>query len=225
MSKKDFKQINKNFNARYGYDLLFASRNTYKVGCVVEWDGFISKVIDVENYSFVADLKIDDKEKIIIKEKLANAPLKPFRLASFKIDKTIGIKGTIEVPNLGINLDGELDYHKIEQFSYEGIKSKVIEGDLRVRIREILNDSKEENKKYYRKKLKNLYIFDELLYAKKVKIFVENTNETEIKAALKKVKIQPKISLIKRNKYEIEISNKEGCPFAAKIEQLKDFID
>jgi hypothetical protein len=96
---------------------------------------------------------------------------------------------------------------------------------IKERIIIILREAQEEDKKYYRKKLKRLFILEELLYADNVTITVENTSMAELESSLKGLDIKPSVSLVSGKKYNVSFPGSNECPFATKIEPLKDFID
>lgn len=215
-------QIQKKFKKDYNLDLLLISAEDYNVGYVVEYD---NGKLDVENYSFISDLLIDEAMQKEFKELIYAIKPIPAKLAELKIDKSVGFDAQVPIPNIGLNIGGSYATKSIRKFTFENITKKCINGELKEKLRKIIQKAKNDNKKYYRKELKNLYIFDELYYSDKMLFEMENTNETEINANFKKLNIEPKISQHSATKYTVEISGNNLCPFAAKIEPLKDYID
>ena len=207
------------------YDLLFSSSSTLRLGYVAEWDGFIKRILDLEGYSFIADLKISEEEKKELKSVLEAVPLTPFQFSScsFKEDSELSISA--DLPNINSEVRARFKKHKVSKYSYDNVKAKIMPAHVKESIIAMLRNTREEDKKYYRKELKRLYILEELLYAESVTVTVEKTSEAELKSSLKGLDIKPAISLVSDNKYNVSFSGSGVCPFAAKIEPLKDFID
>ena len=219
-------KVNRNFKSVYPkYDLLFSSSSTLQLGFVAEWDGFIKRILDLEGYSFIADLKISAEEKEQLKSVLAAVHLTPFSISSCSFDEDAELSISADLPNINSELRAKFKRHKISRYSYDNVQAKIMPASVKERIILILREAREEDKKYYRKKLKRLSILEELLYADSVTITVENTSMAELESSLKDLDIKPSVSLVAGNKYNVSFPGTNECPFAAKIEPLKDFID
>jgi hypothetical protein len=212
-------KVNRNFKSVYPkYDLLFSSSSTLQPGFVAEWDGFIKRILDLEGYSFIAHLKISGEEKDEIKAVLAAVPLTPFSISSCSFDEDAELSISADLPNINSDVRAKFKRHKISGYRYDNVQAKIMPASVKEKIILILREAREEDKKYYRKKLKRLY-------ADSVTITVENASMAELESSLKDLDIKPSVSVVSGNKYNVSFSGSNECPFAAKIEPLKDFID
>jgi hypothetical protein len=219
-------KLNRNFKTLYPkYDLLFSSSSTLQLGFVAEWDGFIKRILDMEGFSFIAFLKISEEEKKELKSVLAAVPLTPFQFSSCSFNEDSELSISADLPNINSEVRARFKKHKVSQYSYDNVQAKIMPASVKERLIVILRNAREEDKKYYRKELKRLYILEELLYAESVSVTVENTTEADLKSSFRGLAVKPAISLVSDNKYNVSFSGTEACPFAAKIEPLKDFID
>jgi hypothetical protein len=219
-------KVNRNFKKVYPkYDLLFSSSSTLQLGFVAEWDGFIKRILDLEGYSFIAHLKISKEKQDELKSVLAAVPLTPFSISSCSFEEDAELSISADLPNINSDVRAKFKRHKISGYSYDNVQAKIMPAPVKERIIIILRDAKEEDKKYYRKKLKRLFILEELLYADSVTITVDNTSMAELESSMKDLDIKPSVSLVADKKYNVSFPGSNECAFAAKIEPLKDFID
>jgi len=215
-------KIFRKFKKEYNLDLLIISAVDYNVGGVVEYD---NGKLYVENYLFISDLLIEKSKQKELKKIIFAIPQVATQLANCKIDKSFGLETDINIPNIGLELSGNYATKSVLNFSFKDITRRSVSGELKEELRSIIKSAKINHKKHYRKDLKNLYIFDELYYSKKVIFEIDNTNEGEIRTNLAKINIAPKIKQNSDKKFIVEIASDGLCPFAAKIEPLKDYID
>lgn len=215
-------KIQQKFKKVYNLELLIVSAEDYQVGWVVEYD---NGKLDVENYPFISEILEDESKQKEITELIKLIPFVSANLAEYKIDKSFGLAGGIPIPNIGLNISAGFAGKSVQNFSFENITKKSISGDLKVKLKKIIKEAKINDKKHYRKELKNLHIFDELYYAESIVFEVENTTKADIDANLKKLNLEPKVKHHSGSKYIVEIAGNKLCPFAAKIEPLKDYID
>jgi hypothetical protein len=219
-------KLNRNFKSLYPkYDLLFSSSSTLQLGFVAEWDGFIKRILDLEGYSFIAMLKISEQEKQQLKSTLTAVPLTPFQFSSCSFDEDAELSISADLPNISSEVRGKFTRYKVSKYSYDNVKAKIMPSSVKEKLIVILRDAKGKDKKYYRRELKRLFILEELLYAESVTITVENISEAELNSSLKGLDKKPAVSLVSANIYNISFPASDVCPFAAKIEPLKDFID
>jgi hypothetical protein len=219
-------KVNRNFKSVYPkYDLLFSSSSTLQLGFVAEWDGFIKRILDLEGYSFIADLKISAEEKEELKTVLAAVPLTPFSISSCSFDEDAELSISADLPNINSDIRGKLKRHKVSRYSYDNVRARIMPASVKEKIIVILREAKEEDKQYYRKKLRRLFILEELLYADSITITVESTSMSGLESSLKDLDVKPSVSMVSAHKYNVSFPGSSECPFAAKIEPLKDFID
>lgn len=215
-------KIFRKFKNIYNLDLLIISAADYNIGGVVEYD---NGKLDVENYLFISDLLIEESKQKELKKIIFAIPQVAAQLANCKIDKSFGLETDINIPNIGLELSGNYATKSVLNFSFKDITRRSVSGELKEELRSIIKSAKINHKKHYRKDLKNLYIFDELYYSEKVIFEIDNTNEGEIRTNLAKINIAPKIKQNSDKIFIVEIASDGSCPFAAKIESLKDYID
>lgn len=210
----EFKGIN-------GLTILTKSLASFHPGEVVEWD---NNVLDNENYSFIDDLKIEELKRNELKNALINLPFVDCVFTSLEMTKSTGFGANLNIPNIGFDIKAKFGTEKLVKFSFENIKGRIIGDTIKGQIKNIIRNAKEEDGKYYRKYIKNKYIFDELYYAESFELTVEKTSDTDIGAALEGLKIEPEITVLSEKSYKVVFPGSNTCPFAAKIESLKDYL-
>lgn len=221
------KKLQKQFRRKYGMDLLPVSYEDIFLGDIIEWDGKLSrKKIDFENFSLIQQLKIDSEKKNELETKLAAVKLKNAAFQKITIERESDLNAKLDIPNFASNIDLKLGMQNILNFQMEDVKCKVLERDLKVEIRNLINNAKETDKKHYRKKLKRLFFIDKLFYAGNVMLEIKQDTTIDIEAALSKAKIlNPNIKTNTKGTINVSFAGSTEIPFAADIEPLKDFID
>jgi hypothetical protein len=218
--------LKRKFRRLYNADLLPVAMVSYQLGDIVEWDGFLKKNLDYEAYSFVDLLKTDQNKKTELITDLANVRVEDAIMQTVTIDNEFDIKGGTDIPNFAVELGLVLGNKRFINFNIDNVKCKVIAKDLKRELKNLIEKAKEEDKRYYRRKLKHLFFIDKLFYAGNVSFELIKATKSEVEAALTKAKIiNPQIAVNTQGKITVSFYGKMIIPFAADIESLKDFID
>lgn len=211
------------FQNLYGLTILPKSLSIYNPGDVVEWDK--KGILDYENYSFIDDLNLEKEQSDLFKNKLENAPKTESEFTSVEMNRTTGFGINLTIPNIGLDIKAKFGADKLVKFSYKDIQGRIIGKDINGQIRKIIINAKEEDKRNFRKNLKNKLIFSELYYVDSFEMIIERTTEVEVGVALEQFNIEPEISVENSKELKVIFQGSTTCPFAARIESLNDYVD
>lgn len=218
-------KLKRKFRRIYDMDLLSVALESYRLGDVVEWDGLIKKP-DFGNYSFVNFLRIPDKKKADLKKQLENVKMVKADMSKITIDRSYDFHTGLDIPNFATEVGVEVGNENFSDINIDNVQCKVIARELKFELMQILKQAKEEEKKYYRKELKHLFIINKLFYAGKANLTFKSTTKSNVEAAVLKAKISnPKIQVNNTGEINVSFSGNLAIPFAADIESVKDFMD
>ena len=214
--------VYRTFNKNYGLHLLPSALKTYQLGYKVEWDwGKIS----VEPYSFISELNLDEQTEKEIKLALENTKAIEAELIPVEMDRDMLFKIGGYIPNLNMRIKSGLKLEKVVKMTYQNIKAKQIQGDLRERINKQLRSIQMSDPRFFKKKLAGDYVFESLFYAENIELIVENATEREMKVSLETWKIEGGLDGIVHSNNRIVLKGNATIPFAANFKKIKDFID
>ena len=219
-------KLKRQFRKIYGIDLLPVSLSSYYLGDIIEWDGFIKKQLDFENYSLIENLKIEESKKADLRKRLSSVAHEKAAMQRIMIDSRFDIKGGVDIPNFAMNIGAELGFGNFINFSIEDVKCKVLARELKVELTNLIKQAKEDDKKYYRKNLKKLFFIDKLFYAGNASFEIKSSSRAKVEVALTSAKIvNPNLSFGSEGNIKVSFSGDMDLPFAADFEPLTDFID
>src|SRR5688572_10172708 len=129
MSRLNFSEFEKN----YGLKLLPVSLESYKVGNKVEWDNLFHSRFEIEPTFFTKFLGIDKEREKVFAERFNTLHKNPATSASFvalDIEKASHIKSALKIPQLNLDLSGNIDSAKVLKFSYDKIRVRNLNQEL-----------------------------------------------------------------------------------------------
>ena len=210
---------------KYRIDLLPIGMESYTLGDVVEWDGFIRKP-SVESYCFVRYLKIPEENKNGLIKQLKEVKPVAAQLARITLDSSYDFQSGADIPNFMTDFALEIDSHSLTDINVEDIQCKLIERDLKFELMQTIRQQKKDDRHYYRKELKKLFFLDKLFYAGNISLTLKTSSKSQVEAAILKSKVSnPKITEKGEREVSISFPGDLTIPFAADIEQVNDFID
>ncbi|MBN1115741.1 MAG: hypothetical protein JXA77_00935 [Bacteroidales bacterium] len=209
----------------YGIDILPIGMESYTLGDIVEWNGIIKKP-SMENYSFVNYLRLDSDKQTEYKNRLKTVQPVAAQLAKIQLDTSFDFQSGADIPNFATETGLDVSHENITGINVEDIQCKVIERDLKYDLMQELIQIKKNDRRYYRKELKKLFMLDKLFYAGKVNLTIQTNSKAKIEAAVLKSKlVNPKIAEKSEKEVSISFSGDKTIPFAADIEQINDFLN
>ena len=222
------RKLSRKFRAAQGdkdLELLLSSSSSYKICGIVEYDGFIKRSIDPEGISLIRELSLDEIVQNELIESIHNLSFVDYSFANQDIESSMEIGIESDIPNISSEIKGRFKNHKVAKYIYKGVQALELPSEIKSKVKQTILNLKEQDRKKYRKKYKNLFYFEHLYYAENVSIVLENTSELDAKTSIKSTNITPSISLSKDLKVEVTFPNSDKCPFAAKVSSIKDLID
>lgn len=223
MSKIRFKA----FENTYGLSMLLHSLASYKIGYRVEWNNRFHKKYEIEQNYFTDDLDLDDPTENQLETLLGELNGEVKASASFgelELDKKNEIQAALNIPSIGINLEGKVNTSKIISFSYEGVKVLSLKDKTRSSIKDKIEAVRNANKKKF-KKIKDIGFIEQLFYADNVVLDIDKTYEAELKASLEQLNVKVDIGASGNSSRKFTFKGGTTCPFAAKFESVGDFVN
>ena len=219
-------KLKRQFRRIYGADLLPVSLSSYYLGDIIEWDGFIKKQLDFENISLIENLKIDESRKADLRKRLSEVSMEKAFMQKITIDSRFDIKGGADIPNFATSIGAELGFSNFVNFNIEDVQCKVLARGLKVEIINLIKQAKEDDRKHFRKNLRDLYFIDKLFYAGNASFEIKTDSKAKVEAAVTSAKlVNPNISFNREGNIQVSFTGNKDLPFAADFEPLRDLID
>lgn len=220
------KNLERKFRKTYGADLLPVSFTECKLGDIVEWDGFISKSIDFEQISLVHLLKIEEFKKRRLITQLSQVELQAAAFQQITIDKHFDIQAGVDIPNIAAGISADIGFESFINYRISDVNCRILGGELKVELMQLLGQAKKEDPKYFRTKLKKLFFIEKLFYAGQVSFELKSEAKGKLVAALGKAKIaDPRLSFTSSGNAIVTFPGSTTIPFAADIEPCMDLVD
>lgn len=219
-------------------DLLPNSAANWKVGYQFEWDRPILKhradvtliYISNEFYAIANDPNIfsqSEKDTVEASFNAINAEaLVDANINTIDVDKKHDFRTMLNLPDLGVDIQGGFNYQVLKNFVIEGVTYKALSGDAYSLLQESLIALKRNNKPTYRK-VKDLAYIEQLWYASKFSVKVEQQYAADLDAKLRVQGTDFELSAnVDGEGYKkLNINLKANCPFGAKIKALGDLVN
>lgn len=213
---------NKEFEKRYGAELLPASVENYAVGDLWDWER-ISKpfgawILQYQQVNIAQILGLPE-----IKTKLEQLPLLDANLPDIDATSATKVDAGIEIPSINLKIGNKLSVDSVTKISFGDVKAKNMR-DCRFEISEKLEELKETDFSKYKKYIRLKEIGVQLYYSDSVLIEVDRKikDEAEIVAEINSIGLKFTVGAEVNKKVTIKIASKK-CPFAVQIVKGKEF--
>lgn len=213
----NFKELKKQ-----GLDLLPFSNDKMKVGYKIEKVAKRKGRFEIESEYFTNFFEIDSSTKNEIKDllnKLNKQTKTKGQIPEITIDNQNTADLGFELPNVNMNLEALAEFGKQVSVRYEGIEMLVLRDETRTAVREAIESS---NPKFKEKRIR---FIEKLFYAKRVVIEVDKNHAAHAKTKIENLHVDAQISSEGKSHERIVIKNPSNCPFAAKITEVKHFLN
>lgn len=213
------------FRKKYGVNLLMTAEETYQVGLKAEWENIAHTKFEIEPILISNAIELDSTVEEDLEKKftaIAKDPKIKAEMAEVKTESLQEIKLALNMPSLGVDLTGNVDVNKVASFSYDGVSARVITTTAGTPFIKAIKKVKSSDKRLWRR-IEGKWFVEKLYYANKVTISVEKGFEANIKAKLEKANVNFEVKAAGSSKVSIVIEGSPEVPFAAKLEQVRDY--
>jgi len=211
----------KDFRHQYSAELLMQASAQTAPGALYDWVGLTHRRLDPVGLNIAYELLDAVAAKTMVTDLLA-APLVSTQFASLDLTKEVKAEADVQLPNVLPELQASLDTSKVVSFSFEGVNSRSMPAELRLQIRALLAQLREQNARKYRQRIRPFMVVDNLFYATRVVITLKAGTKLSAAAELA-AKSAPggKVSVTTGSDMVISY-NQPDCPFAAEFTKGKE---
>lgn len=218
----------RDFKHKYKINLLLVSDASLQVGLQAKYNHPILETgLEIRPFFVTDRLQFESEDETKFEElfqDIAKAEKQEAEIANYTLESTFDFDTALNIPSLGIDLSNEINYQKVQAFSYEGVKARVITTKVGRPLVKKLADIQKNDKKWWRQ-IDGFYFVEKIYYADKVTISTDSEYAAQLKAKWEgKLPVDFNIKVTGTNKSKIEFSGASEVPFAAKIEIIRDYL-
>jgi len=217
-------QTVKEFARHYdGLELLTRTNESITLGDLYKKKVTGKTHLEFFGYNIAFKIGISPVEAESLKKKLRGVKNQSGSFAGISIKDSFSANAALSIPSVNVKLDGIVARSKVLGFEIGEIKTKVLRDGLRLEIETAIEQLKMIRPKEYRKKLKRLFIAEQLFYSESVKITIAKDFEIDVDAVFAETfgKVSAGVDSHKNQVFTITGSQ---YPFAVDLRRVKDFI-
>ncbi|MCF6169429.1 MAG: hypothetical protein L3J31_05365 [Bacteroidales bacterium] len=206
-----------------GLELLKRSNEGILLGDLYKKKATGKTRLEFSGYNIAFKIGLPGAGAKALKKSLQEVKVLDGAFADLAIKDSFSADAALSIPSVNVQLDGKVERSKVLGFEIGKIKTKVLRDALRLKIETAIGQLKAENPKKYRKKLKHLYLVEQLFYSESVQITIAKDTEVDVNAII--AESVGKVSVgVDINKNQVFTITGSGFPFAVDLKKVKDFI-
>lgn len=206
-----------------GLELLKRTNDSITLGDLYRKKATGKTHLEFFGYNIAYKTGISAVEAEAMKSRLKEVKMQDGSFAGLSIKDSFSADASLNIPSVKVNLEGKVERSKVLGFEIGKIKTKVLRDALRLEIETAIEQLKTSNPKEYRKKLKRLFIVEQLFYSESVTITIAKDTVVDVDAVFADSvgKVAVGVDSHKNQLFTISGSN---YPFAIDLRKVSDFI-
>ena len=217
---KTVKEFAKQFD---GLELLKRTNASISLGDLYKKKATGKTHLEFMGYNIAYKVGFSMVEAEAMKKRLREVKNQVGSFAGLSIKDSFSANAALSIPSVNVNLEGKVERSKVLGFEIGKIKTKILRDALRLEVENAIERLKATNPKEFRKKLKRLFIVEQLFYSESVNITIAKDTDIDVDAVFADSigKVAVGVDIHKNQVFTISGSN---YPFAIDLKRVSDFI-
>ncbi len=206
-----------------GLELLTHTNTTLQLGDLFDKRGMFNNVIDYAGYNIAYQIDLLPDEATALKDRLNQVPGYAGSFADLLIKDQFSSRGEAIIPSAQLNLTGKIELSKVKYFQIGKIVTKLLRDDLRYEVELLVEKYAQDHPQDYRKKLKSLFMVEQLFYGGEIKIGIEEGVTVNLESVFAETIGDLELGTDSEKNQTFTLKGSE-YPFAVDLRRIAEFI-
>jgi hypothetical protein len=214
----------KEFARQYdGLELLKRTNAGISLGDLYKKKASGKTHLEFMGYNIAYKVGFSMVEAEALKKRLREVKNQVGSFAGLSIKDSFSANAALSIPSVNVNLEGKVERSKVLGFEIGKIKTRILRDALRLEVENAIERLKANRPKEFRRKLKHLFIVEQLFYSESVNITIAKDTDIDVDAVFADSigKVSVGVDIHKNQVFTISGSQ---YPFAIDLKRVSNFI-